>query len=286
MRAIVIEQSITNRTTVLEKYLNDINHLPLLSVDDEIRLSALIKKGDKNAVDKLVQGNLRFVVSVAKRYQNQGMSLEDLICEGNLGLIKAAERFDATRGFKFISFAVWWIRQAIMHSLTEKRRMIRLPANKVNELSRVHSVTAQLEQQLERAPTVEELAEILDLPAEKIREARYEMAHTVSIDKESGEDNEFTLKDILADSNAPEADLEMMNESMSTNARRLLVYLRPRERKVLELHFGLSGLSPMGLEEIATYLNMSKEGVRQIKCRALERLREKLDGNAFDYLLR
>jgi len=277
MRALVISQSITNRTTVLDKYLTDLSSIPLLSADDETILSRQIRAGDRAAVDKLVKSNLRFVVSVAKKYQNQGMSLEDLICEGNLGLIKAAERFDATKGFKFISFAVWWIRQAIMHALSEKRRMIRLPANQINEMNKIRSTAIDIEQRLERQPTTDELAELLEIPLERIREYEQVTSRMMSLDKESGDDDDFTLKDVLADTSCPATDQGLMAESFKLETAQLLSFLKKRDRMVIELYFGLTGEDPKSLEEIATFLKMSKERIRQIKNTTLQALRERLE---------
>ena len=275
MRQLKISNSITNRESPsLEKYLQEISKVEMISADEEVRLAGLIKKGDKAALDKLTKANLRFVVSVAKQYQGQGLSLPDLINEGNLGLIKAAERFDDTRGFKFISFAVWWIRQNILHSLAEHARMIRLPLNKVALNGRIQRAQSMLEQQLERAPSAEELAESLNMDIEDVTQSMEHKDRHVSLDSPFSEDEETSLLDTLENHNAEKTEKNLChNESLQTEVARSLRILSDRQKETICYFFGIGVEYPMSLEDIAQKLDVTPERVRQIKDKAISRLR-------------
>ncbi len=273
MRQLKITKSITNRESAsLDKYLQEIGKYDLISVEEEVELAQRIRKGDRLAIEKLTRANLRFVVSVAKQYQNQGLSLPDLINEGNLGLIKAAEKFDETRGFKFISYAVWWIRQSIMQAINEQSRIVRLPLNQVSSLSKYNKAVAKFEQENQRKPSEEELSEILELPVEKISDTMKVSGRHVSVDAPfvSGEDN--TLLDVLENSDSPIADSELINESLSKEIDRAFATLTDRERTILKLSFGI-GIPEMSLEEIGEKFGLTRERVRQIKEKAIRRLR-------------
>ena len=272
MRQLKISTSITTRSETLDKYLQDISRQPMISVNEEVELAQRIRQGDRVALEKLTLANLRFVVSVAKQYQNQGMSLSDLINEGNIGLLKAAEKFDETRGFKFISYAVWWIRQSILQALAEQSRNIRLPLNQVGLLNKISKESALFEQRYERRPTSEELSDILDIPAEKIDEALSHSGSPLSVDApfEEGESN--SLLDVLPSGDTPTTDKALMNESLATEIDRALSTLTDREKEILQMLFGI-GCQEMTLEEIGDHFGLTRERVRQVKEKALRRLR-------------
>ena len=277
MRQLKIAKSITNRENAsLEKYLSEIGRLEMISAEEEVRLARLIKEGDQNALDKLTKANLRFVVSVSKQYQNQGLSLPDLINEGNLGLIKAARRFDETRGFKFISYAVWWIRQSILQAVAEQSRIVRLPLNQVGSLSRIHKAFNKLEQEFEREPSQEEIAAMVELPLEKIADALRISGRHVSMDAPFIQGEENTLYDVIENAESPRADVHLMMESLKKEIERSLSTLSDREREVVRLFFGIGTISqPMTLEEIGEKFDLTRERVRQIKEKAIRRLRHK-----------
>jgi RNA polymerase primary sigma factor len=273
MRQLKITKSITNRESAsLDKYLQEIGKEELITVEEEVELAQRIKKGDRAALEKLTRANLRFVVSVAKQYQNQGLSLPDLINEGNLGLIKAAEKFDETRGFKFISYAVWWIRQSILQALAEQSRIVRLPLNQVGSLNKINKAFSKFEQEYERQPTPEELAEALDLPKEKVSDTLRVSGRHVSVDAPfvDGEDN--SLLDVLVNNDSPNADSTLISESLSKEVDRALATLTERERDIIKLFFGIS-TQEMTLEEIGEKFGLTRERVRQIKEKAIRRLR-------------
>jgi RNA polymerase primary sigma factor len=273
MRQLKITKSITNRESAsLDKYLQEIGKELLITVEEEVELAQRIKKGDREALEKLTRANLRFVVSVAKQYQNQGLSLPDLINEGNLGLIKAAEKFDETRGFKFISYAVWWIRQSILQALAEQSRIVRLPLNQVGSLNKLNKAFNKFEQEYERTPTPEELAETLDLPKEKVADTLRVSGRHVSVDAPfiEGEDN--SLLDVLVNSDSPKADSKLLGESLNREIERALSTLTERERDIIKLFFGI-GVQEMTLEEIGERFGLTRERVRQIKEKAIRRLR-------------
>ena len=273
MRQLKITKSITNRESAsLDKYLQEIGRKDLITVDEEVELAQKIKQGDQAALDKLVSANLRFVVSVAKQYQNQGLSLPDLIDEGNLGLIKAAQKFDETRGFKFISYAVWWIRQSILQALAEQSRIVRLPLNQVGSLNKIGKALQRFEQENERRPSPMELAEQLDVPVEKIADTMKVSGRHVSVDAPfvDGEDN--SLLDVLPNEDSPMADSSLNQESLSKEVNRALEQLNPRERDILKMFFGI-GCQEMTLEEIGAKFDLTRERVRQIKEKAIRRLK-------------
>ena len=273
MRQLKITKSITNRESAsLDKNIQEIGREELITVEDEVELAQRIRKGDQEALEKLTRANLRFVVSVAKQYQNQGLSLPDLINEGNLGLIKAAEKFDETRGFKFISYAVWWIRQSILQALAEQSRIVRLPLNQVGSLNKINKALSKFEQENERMPSPEELAEILDIPKEKIADTLRVSGRHVSVDAPfvDGEDN--NLLDVLVNNDSPNADRGLVNESLNKEIERALSTLTERERDIVKYFFGI-GTSEMTLEEIGEYFGLTRERVRQIKEKAIRRLR-------------
>jgi len=278
MRELKITPSITDRETrSLENYFREMARTELIGPEEEVALALKVKQGDMAARERLILANIRFVVSVAKKYQFQGLSLSDLISEGNLGLIKAAERFDESRGFKFISFAVWWIRQTILSAIAEHTRMMRLPGNQLNLLSRINKVSAQLEGELERQPTDEEIAELLKLPEERLYAARYYTGRTVSYDKVAEHNEQFSLLEMIADQNDQVAEL-VEAEHRNKRLDMLLSQLLPRERRVLELSFGLKGGEwPMTNKEIGELLNMSAERVRQVRRDSLLKLQRTAD---------
>jgi len=274
MRQLKITKSITNRDSAsLEKYLADIAKEEMISPDEEILLAKKIREGDELALDRLTRANLRFVVSVAKQYQNQGLTLPDLINEGNLGLIKAAKRFDETRGFKFISYAVWWIRQSIMHSISEHARIVRLPVNQLGSLTRINKAFTKLEQEFEREPSLEELAAITELTVDKISDAFRISTRQISVDAPllNGEDN--SLLDVIQNNEVVQADTIMMNQALKKEIERSLNVLDEKEKDVISLFFGLESDEAYTLEEIGEKYNLSRERVRQIKEKALKKLR-------------
>jgi RNA polymerase primary sigma factor len=273
MRQLKITKSITNRESAsLDKYLQEIGREELISVEEEVELAQRIKKGDQAALEKLTRANLRFVVSVAKQYQNQGLSLPDLINEGNLGLIKAAEKFDETRGFKFISYAVWWIRQSILQALAEQSRIVRLPLNQVGSLNKINKAYSKFEQEHERKPSPEELAEQLELPADKVADTLRVSGRHISVDAPFVEGEDNSLLDVLVNSDSPNADRSLINESLSREIERALATLTERESDIIKLFFGI-GCQEMTLEEIGERFGLTRERVRQIKEKAIRRLR-------------
>ncbi len=275
MRQLKISKQITNRENYsLDKYLQEIGRVSLITAEEEIELSKKIKKGDQNALDKLTKANLRFVVSVAKQYQNQGIELSDLINEGNIGLIKAAKRFDETRGFKFISYAVWWIRQAILQALAEQSRIVRLPLNRVGSLNKVAKTAFKLEQEYEREPTDGELSDALDISAEEVNDTMKISGRHISINTPFSQGEDGSLLDVLEDDSEEKPDNELMNDSLVAEVSRILCTLEDRESKILILFFGLNGEQPATLEEIGLKLNLTRERVRQIKEKVIKRLRK------------
>ncbi|MBR5574293.1 MAG: sigma-70 family RNA polymerase sigma factor [Paludibacteraceae bacterium] len=273
MRQLKITKSITNRESAsLDKYLQEIGREPLIPVDEEVELARRIRNGDRAALEKLVKANLRFVVSVAKQYQNQGLSLPDLIDEGNLGLIKAAEKFDETRGFKFISYAVWWIRQSILQALAEQSRIVRLPLNQVGSLNKINKAYQRFEQEHERKPSAEELAELLDIPVDKIADTLKMSGRQVSVDAPFVEGEDNSLIDVMVNEDSPNADHTLINESLSREIDRALATLTPREADIIRKFFGI-GVPEKTLEEIGIEFRLTRERVRQIKEKAIRRLK-------------
>jgi RNA polymerase primary sigma factor len=273
MRQLKITKSITNRESEsLEKYLSEIGKEELLSSDEEVELAQLIRKGDRKALDKLTKANLRFVVSVAKQYQNQGLSLADLINEGNVGLIKAAEKFDETRGFKFISYAVWWIRQSILQAIAEQSRIVRLPLNQVGSVNKINRMLTKFEQENERRPSIDEISEVTEIPEEKVGEAMMITGRHISVDApfQEGEDN--SLLDVMVNDNSPMADRQLVMESLRTEIASVLKMLNDRERNVVKAFYGIDG-PELTLEEIGVKYGLTRERVRQIKEKAIRRLR-------------
>ena len=272
MRQLKITKSITNRESAsLDKYLQEIGREDLITVDREVELAGRIRNGDRAALEELVRSNLRFVVSVAKQYQNQGLSLPDLINEGNLGLIKAAEKFDETRGFKFISYAVWWIRQSILQALAEQSRIVRLPLNQVGSMNKINKAFQRFEQEYERKPSAEELAEMLDIPVDKIAETLKMSGRHVSVDAPFVEGEDNSLIDVMVNEDSPNADKGLIYESLSTEISRALATLTPREADILRKFFGI-GTPEKTLEEIGDELHLTRERVRQIKEKAIRKL--------------
>jgi len=273
MRQLKIIRSITSRDTAsLDKYLQEIGREELLSVDEEVELAQRIRQGDNKALNRLVCANLRFVVSVAKQYQNQGLSLPDLINEGNVGLIKAAQKFDETRGFKFISYAVWWIRQSILQALAEQSRIVRLPLNQVGSLNKINKAISKFEQDNQRRPSAEELSKMLDIDVEKISESVSVNGRHTSLDAPFSDSEDNSLMDVLTDADAPNTDSSLNQESLSVEVDRALSQLSPRERDILKMFFGI-GCQEMTLEEIALKFDLTRERVRQIKEKAIRRLK-------------
>ena len=274
MRQLKITKSITNRESAsLERYLQEIGKEEMISVEEEVELAQRIRKGDKKALERLTRANLRFVVSVAKQYQNQGLSLADLINEGNFGLMKAAEKFDETRGFKFISYAVWWIRQSILQAFAEQSRIVRLPLNQIGSVSKINRELNRFEQENERRPSVEEIAERTDLPQDKIDEAMSSNTHSVSVDAPFADDEDSSLLDVLVNDNSPMADRQLVMDSLKSEIDQALKVLNERERQIVEAFFGINQ-PDMTLEEIGSRFGLTRERVRQIKEKAIRKLRE------------
>ncbi|MBG7612671.1 RNA polymerase sigma factor RpoD/SigA [Polaribacter sp. BAL334] len=274
MRQLKITKQVTNRETAsLDKYLQEIGKVDLITADEEVELAQLIKAGDQRALEKLTKANLRFVVSVAKQYQNQGLTLPDLINEGNLGLIKAAKRFDETRGFKFISYAVWWIRQSILQALAEQSRIVRLPLNKIGSINKINKMYAFLEQENERPPSAEEIAKKLDMTVNDVKESMKNSGRHVSMDAPLIEGEDSNLYDVLNSGESPNPDKELIHESLRIEINRALETLTPREADVVKLYFGLGEHQPMTLEEIGETFDLTRERVRQIKEKAIRRLK-------------
>jgi RNA polymerase primary sigma factor len=274
MRQLKITKQVTNRETAsLDKYLQEIGKVDLITADEEVELAQRIKAGDQIALEKLTKANLRFVVSVAKQYQNQGLTLPDLINEGNLGLIKAAQRFDETRGFKFISYAVWWIRQSILQALAEQSRIVRLPLNKIGSINKINKTYAFLEQSHERPPSAEEIAKELDMTINDVKESMKNSGRHVSMDAPLVEGEDSNLYDVLRSGESPNPDRDLLHESLRTEIERALETLTPREADVIRLYFGLGNQHPMTLEEIGETFDLNRERVRQIKEKAIRRLK-------------
>jgi RNA polymerase primary sigma factor len=274
MRQLKITKQVTNRETAsLDKYLQEIGRVELITAEEEVRLARLIKQGDPKALEKLTKANLRFVVSVAKQYQNQGLTLSDLINEGNLGLIKAATRFDETRGFKFISYAVWWIRQSILQALAEQSRIVRLPLNKIGSINKINKAFSKLEQEFEREPSQEEIAVVLGITMDDIKDTMRTSGRHVSMDAPLTQGEDGTLMDVLEDEDQLHPDHMLISESLRREVERALTTLTMREADVLRLYFGLAGEQPMTLEEIGDRFDLTRERVRQIKEKAIRRLK-------------
>jgi len=274
MRQLKITKHVTNRETAsLDKYLQEIGKVELITAEEEVALAQRIKQGDRIALEKLTKANLRFVVSVSKQYQNQGLSLPDLINEGNLGLIKAAQRFDETRGFKFISYAVWWIRQSILQALAEQSRIVRLPLNKIGSINKINKAYARLEQEYEREPNAEEIADILEITENEVKESMKNAGRHVSMDAPLIQDEENNMYDVLKSDEAPTPETELLYESLRKEIDRAISTLTQREADVIRLYFGLNGSHPMTLEEIGEKFDLTRERVRQIKEKAIRRLK-------------
>lgn len=277
MKQLKISKQLTNRDTAsLDKYLSEISRVELISADEEILLAQKIRKGDRAALDRLAKANLRFVVSVAKQYQNQGMQLPDLISEGNLGLIKAAQRFDEKRGFKFISYAVWWIRQSILQALAERSRIVRLPLNKIGAINKINRAYSDLEQRLERPPSAQEIADLLECSVNDVKQSLVNYTRHISMDSPLGNDDtsKLSLYDILPNDTLPSPENQLMVESLRKDIDRSLSTLSSREMTVMRLYFGLNGVQPMSLEEIGGRFDLTRERVRQIKEKAIRNLRQ------------
>ncbi len=274
MRQLKIMKQITNReSSAVDKYLNDISKFDLLTVEEEVDLAKRIKKGEKKALEQMVKANLRFVVSVAKQYQNQGLSLPDLINEGNLGLIKAAQRFDETKGFKFISYAVWWIRQTILQSLAEQSRIVRLPQNKIGSLNKINKTLAKLEQEFEREPSIQEISTNLKMSPEQVKDFIMNANKPISMDAPISEDGDRSIEEVMENTDIPSPDNELVNESLRKEIERALARLNEREAEVIKMFFGLKNRPPYTLEEIAKTLDLTRERVRQIKDKAIRNLK-------------
>jgi len=276
MRQLKIAKQVTNRETAsLDKYLQEIGRVDLISAEEEVELARRIRNGDRIALERLTKANLRFVVSVSKQYQNQGLALPDLINEGNLGLIKAAERFDETRGFKFISYAVWWIRQSILQALAEQARIVRLPLNKIGNINRINKAFSELEQRFERPPSADELAEFLDCSTEEVKQSLAQTGRHVSMDAPliDGDESSSSMYDVMTGDSLPNPDSGLVLESLRRDIRTSLKTLTPRESEVVSMFYGLEGKMPMSLEEIGTKFDLTRERVRQIKEKAIRRLK-------------
>ncbi len=275
MRQLKISKQFTNRENKsLDKYLNEISKVEMISPGEEVELAKRIKENDQAALEKLVTANLRFVVSVAKQYQNQGLTLGDLINEGNLGLIKAAQRFDETRGFKFISYAVWWIRQSILQALADQSRLVRLPLNKVGSLSKIGNAAAELEQKYEREATTSEIAEKLELPGQEVETTLSSSSRHLSIDAPINEEEDANLLTLLPNHQEPNPDVDLLHESLQKEITRVISLLADKEREIVKLFFGLEGNAPHSYEDISEKVNLTRERVRQIKEKALRKLRK------------
>lgn len=276
MRQLKITKQVTNRESKsLDKYLQDISKMPLITADEEVELAQRIRRGDSVALEKMVNANLRFVVSVAKQYQNQGLKLADLVNEGNIGLVKAAKRFDETRGFKFISYAVWWIRQSILQALAEQSRIVRLPLNKIASISKINKAYAKLEQQNERKPTTLELAKELDMTVTDVKQSLKNSNRHISMDAPLIEGEKSNLYDVLNVGDSPNPDEKLIHDSLKTELSGALETLNPREADVIKLYYGLNGEVPLGLSEIGDYFDLTRERVRQVKEKAIRKLRKK-----------
>ena len=274
MRQLKITKQVTNRETKsLNSYLQDVSKIDLITAEEEVELAQRIREGDQAALDKLSRANLRFVISVAKQYQNQGLSLPDLINEGNLGLVKAAKRFDETRGFKFISYAVWWIRQSILQALAEQSRIVRLPLNKIGSINKINKMYAFLEQSQERAPSPEEIAKELDMSVNEVKESLKNSGRHISMDAPLIDGEDSNLYDVLRSGESPNPDQNLLHESLKSEIERALETLTPREGDVIKLYFGLNAQHPMSLEEIGETFDLTRERVRQIKEKAIRRLK-------------
>lgn len=274
MRQLTISKQVTNRESAsLEKYLHDIGKVELLTAEEEVELARRIRKGDKQALERLTKANLRFVVSVAKQYQNQGLNLPDLINEGNLGLIKAAERFDETRGFKFISYAVWWIRQSIFQAVAEQARIVRLPVNKIGTINRINKAFSHLEQKFCREPKIEEIANLLDMSELDVKESMRNSPRHLSMDASLTQDEDNNLYDVLKSENSPMPDRELLRESLQLEISKLMEILNPRSADIIKMYYGIGMKYPLTLEEIAERHDISRERVRQIKEKAIRRLK-------------
>jgi RNA polymerase primary sigma factor len=276
MRQLKITKQVTNRETAsLDKYLQEIGRVELISADEEVELARKIRLGDRAALERLTKANLRFVVSVSKQYQNQGLSLPDLINEGNLGLIKAAERFDETRGFKFISYAVWWIRQSILQALAEQARIVRLPLNKIGTINKINKAFSELEQRFERPPSADELAEFLECTTEEVKQSMANNGRHISMDAPlvDGDESSSSMYDVLLNDSLPSPEKELFSESLRKDIERSLSTLTAREGDVVRLYYGLNGKQPMTLEEIGERFDLTRERVRQIKEKAIRRLK-------------
>jgi RNA polymerase primary sigma factor len=274
MRQLKITKQVTNRDTAsLDKYLQEIARVGLITAEEEVQLAQKIRQGDKKALEKLTKANLRFVVSVSKQYQNQGLSLPDLINEGNLGLIKAAQRFDETRGFKFISYAVWWIRQSILQALAEQSRIVRLPLNKIGTINKINKAFSQLEQQLEREPNAQEIADLLGLPVEEVKESLKNSNRHISMDAPLVQGEESDMYEVLGNDEADMPESNLLRDSLKREIERTISTLTDREAEVIRYYFGLNGMQPHTLEEIGEKLELTRERARQIKEKALRRLK-------------
>lgn len=274
MRQLKIIKQVTNRETAsLDKYLHEIGKVDLLTAEEEVELARKVRNGDNHALEKLIKANLRFVVSVSKQYQNQGLSLPDLINEGNLGLIKAAKRFDETRGFKFISYAVWWIRQSILQALAEQARIVRLPLNKIGSINKINRALSELEQKYEREPSIDEIAKAIELAPEDIKDAMRSSGRHISMDAPLTEDEDGDMYEVLLSEESPSPDGNLLNDSLRKEIERALSSLTDREANIIKLYFGLNGKHPYTLEEIGEEFNLTRERVRQIKEKAIKRLK-------------
>lgn len=275
MRQLKITKQVTNRDTQsLDKYLHEIGKEDLISAEEEVELARKIRKGDTQALDRLIRANLRFVVSVSKQYQNQGLSLPDLINEGNLGLIKAAQRFDETRGFKFISYAVWWIRQSILQALAEQARIVRLPLNKIGSINKINKTLSRLEQEFEREPTADEIARTLEIQPEEVKKALMSSSRHISMDAPLQQDEEGSMYEVIPNKDGPLPDKNLITDSLRKEIERTLTTLSQREADILRLYFGLNGAPPHTLEEIGEKFELTRERVRQIKEKAIRKLKQ------------